>query len=201
MTVDQTLLAFSTPIRQFSYANVDELNRELASRILAMREASPGLRQSNYGGWHSHRKFLQNLGPELANQLVKMFVDNVIATVTSIAELDTPLPQSVGVEAWANVNHKGDSNAAHIHGGCAWSGVYYVAADPSPSCGGELYFMDPRTSALMVTHPYNVFKTGNRMALKPAAGNMVIFPSFLYHGVDPYYGETPRISIAFNLAS
>ena len=78
MKVDQTLLAFSTPIRQFSYANVEDLNRELASRILAMREASPGLRQSNYGGWHSDRNFLQNLGPELANRLVKVRVHRAL---------------------------------------------------------------------------------------------------------------------------
>lgn len=200
MTIDQTFLAFSTPIRQVSHPNVEDLNRDLTTRILAMRENSAGLRQSNVGGWHSDRAFLQNLDPQLANQLVKMFVDSVVATVTSVAEIDTPLPQSVGVEAWANVNLRGDSNAAHIHGGCAWSGVYYVAADPSPASGGELYFIDPRTSALMVAHPYNVFKAGNRIALKPIAGNLVIFPSFLYHGVDPYHSESPRISIAFNLA-
>jgi uncharacterized protein (TIGR02466 family) len=201
MTIDQTFLAFATPIRQFRYSDVDEFNRELASRVLAMRDASAGLRQSNVGGWHSDREFLQNLDPQVANRLVKMFVDNVTATVTSVAEVgDTPLPQSVGVECWANVNQKGDSNATHIHGGCAWSGVYYVAADPSPSAGGDLFFIDPRTSALMVTHPYNIFKSSNRMAIRPQAGNIVIFPSFLYHGVDPYLGDTPRISIAFNLA-
>jgi uncharacterized protein (TIGR02466 family) len=128
-----------------------------------------------------------------------MFIENVRATMVSVAEIDAPLTNEVGIEAWANVNVKHNANASHLHGGSAWSGVYYVASDPSPAAGGDLFFTDPRTAALMVTHPYNVFKSGTRIALRPEPGLMVIFPSFLYHGVDPYLGETPRISIAFNV--
>ena len=199
-TVEQTLLAYPTPIRRHLYTDVADFNRELAAKILAMRDASPGVRYSNVGGWHSDRWFLKNLGHEFAERLVGMFVENVRATVMTMVELDTPLPDQVGVEAWANVNGKGDTNAPHIHGGSPWSGVYFVATDPSPSAGGDLFFTDPRTAALMLTHPFNIFKTGSRIAVKAEAGRIVIFPSFLYHGVEPYAGETPRISIAFNLA-
>jgi uncharacterized protein (TIGR02466 family) len=198
--VDQTLLAFPTPIRRYVYKDVEEFNRELATRILAMRESSPGVKYSNMGGWHSDRNLLHNLGQELGNRLAGIFVENIRATMLSVVEMDAPLPQELGIEAWANVNLKGHSNAPHIHGGSPWSGVYFVATDPSPSAGGDLFFTDPRTSALMVTHPYNVFKCASRIALRPEPGQIVIFPSFVYHGVDTYSGDSPRISIAFNLA-
>lgn len=34
--------------------------------------------------------------------------------------------------------------------------------------------------------------------ITPGAGLMVLFPRYLVHGVNPYFGERPRISIAFN---
>lgn len=200
-SIEETLLAYPTPIRRHTYKDVDDFNKELTTRILAMRDAAPGVQRSNAGGWHSDSQLLHNLGRELAERLVAMFVENVRAAMMAVAELDTLLPVELGIEAWANVNTKGNANAAHIHGGSPWSGVYYVAADPDPSAGGELFFTDPRTSALMVTHPYNVFKSSSRITLRPEPGQMVVFPSFLYHGVETYRGETPRISIAFNLGS
>ncbi len=51
----------------------------------------------------------------------------------------------------------------------------------------------------MSTHPLNPFGTTNLLRLAPTPGMMVVFPSFLYHGVLSYHGDAPRISIAFNL--
>lgn len=65
--------------------------------------------------------------------------------------------------------------------------------------GGQLIFTDPRTAALMVNHPYNPFGATNHVTVTPVAGMMLTFPSFLYHEVTAYEGDTPRISIAFNM--
>ena len=35
--------------------------------------------------------------------------------------------------------------------------------------------------------------------IAPTPGLLLVFPSFVYHGVHPYRGSKPRISIAFNL--
>ena len=43
------------------------------------------------------------------------------------------------------------------------------------------------------------FNAMNPVTLRPEAGVLFVFPSFLYHGVHPYQGNSPRISIAFNL--
>jgi hypothetical protein len=35
--------------------------------------------------------------------------------------------------------------------------------------------------------------------VRPQAGLIVIFPSWLYHWVHPYAGHTPRIAVSFNV--
>lgn len=192
-----TLLAFATPIHQRRYAGLEGFNAELKAKILALRDRSPGVQVSNVGGWHSETNLLQTLGDPHASRLGQMFVECVRAAFESVVEPGTPFPSEHSMEAWANVNLRGDTNATHIHAGCPWSGVYYVATDADAA--GELEFTDPRTHALMVTHPLNPFHTTNSIRVAPAPGMMVVFPSFLYHGVLPYRGEGPRISIAFNL--
>src|SRR5687767_1955151 len=107
-SVEETVLAYPTPIRRHLYKDVEALNRELAAKILAMRDSSPGEQRSNIGGWHSDGRLLHSLGQDLGGRLAGMFVENVRATMMSVAELDGPLPGEVGVEAWANVNVKGN---------------------------------------------------------------------------------------------
>ena len=40
---------------------------------------------------------------------------------------------------------------------------------------------------------------GASEVIVPKAGNLVMFPSWLSHGVRPYHGDDVRISIALNL--
>ncbi len=197
LNVKNTLMAFVTPIRQARYDNLGEFNAEITRRVLAERKKTPTQKYSNVGGWHSDRQLLQKLGEPFGSQLARMFIENVAATLETIVEITQPLPEKHSVEAWANVNEKGDTNAAHIHAGCPWSGVYYVSTDEN--AGGEIMFADPRTEALMVNHPLNPFQATNNIMVAPVPGMMLIFPSFIYHSVHPYMGNVPRISIAFNL--
>jgi uncharacterized protein (TIGR02466 family) len=192
-----TLLAFPTPIHQARYNGVGELNAEVAKRILALRTKSAGVQKSNIGGWHSEATLLQDLGEPYGSQLGRMFVESVRALLGNLFEGMEALPTRVNVDAWAIVNEAGHSNQPHIHAGCAWSGVYYVAVEPG--MGGEIYFQDPRTEAVMCPHPYNLLGTAALVTLAPSPGLMLVFPSFVYHGVHPYRGPQPRISIAFNL--
>ena len=39
---------------------------------------------------------------------------------------------------------------------------------------------------------------GDPLRVRPQAGLLVLFPSWLYHWVHPYVGETPRIAVSFN---
>ena len=59
-----------------------------------------------------------------------------------------------------------------------------------------LEFLDPRAGVEAVTAPGDPY--GEPFRVRPQAGLLVVFPSWLYHWVHPYAGQTPRIAISFN---
>src|SRR5260370_18835012 len=61
---------------------------------------------------------------------------------------------------------------------------------------GMLEFLNPRAGAEAVSAPGDPY--GEPFRVRPQAGLLVVFPSWLYHWVHPYAGETPRIAISFN---
>ena len=102
--------------------------------------------------------------------------------------------------AWANISRNTNYHRLHNHPGSAWSGTYYVSVGtPAPAhpLSGVLELLDPRPFTEMVTTPGSPF--GQRAVVRPEPGLMVLFPSWLYHFVNPFYGEGERISIAFNV--
>jgi hypothetical protein len=77
--------------------------------------------------------------------------------------------------------------------------VYYVDSgkeNPDHPLSGILEFLDPRAGAEAVSAPGDPY--GEPFRVRPQAGLLVVFPSWLYHWVHPYAGETPRIAISFN---
>jgi uncharacterized protein (TIGR02466 family) len=196
--INETMLAFATPVYAKRHDDLGPMNDALAAFVLEDRQRNPGEMASNRGGWHSSRDLLQRLGDPHARRLGQMFFEGIKAAITTLVE-GVEFGGQAGIECWANVNERGDWNEAHIHPNCPWSGVYYVATDTSAEAGGELRFTDPRAQALMLAHPLNPFHATNNLRIRPQPGMMVVFPSFLYHAVEIYNGAGPRISIAMNL--
>ena len=70
------------------------------------------------------------------------------------------------------------------------------------SRGGLLRLFDTRTGADAFLDPANQrmrqpFAVGN-LDLQLQAGQLVVFPSYLFHEVTPYYGTDVRITVASN---
>lgn len=65
---------------------------------------------------------------------------------------------------------------------------FYLEADEA--AGGELEIFDPR----WVNAPWRNISEGYK--IKPKTNKLVIFPTFLWHKVNPYYSKTcPRMAI------
>lgn len=104
--------------------------------------------------------------------------------------------------AWVNVNHNPYIVAHHVHNDCPGmliSGVYYVKAGEDASL---LEFKNPNPVAGFVIFP-NMIKDFNSfnssvIRIKPTTGQLVLFPSWMSHGVVPAESQEDRISIAFN---
>lgn len=97
--------------------------------------------------------------------------------------------------AWAVVYQPGGSHEIHGHHDSAWSGVYYVNADPDPAAGGTIDLFDPR--ATMLARHAGAGSASVR--IHPYPGLMLVFPSWLLHSVAPVTGDQLRICIAFNV--
>lgn len=125
---------------------------------------------------------------------------------TAYKAFDTYLKTSVAREIsdWNNYEMKGwitghgkdYSMTIHNHSGAHLSGVFYVMAEDFKS-GGDLVLSDPRSNANRGYDEYfdPMFV---RKHYQPKTGDYMIFPSFTYHHVNPYY-STMRICIPVDL--
>jgi uncharacterized protein (TIGR02466 family) len=198
---------FPTPLVIATMPDAEPLNDELR-RIILAREQSSGesVQRSNHGGWQSTWDMHQWGGAPM--QKVLAFGRDVAAQIT-VDRTGKRHELAWRVNSWANVNRQGHGNQFHTHPGALWSASYYVddggiAADPS--LGGEFEIQDPRGVAPVMYAPYLTFPgpdgaaLGEAQRLTPQAGMLVVFPSWLSHGVRPYRGTRERISIAINFS-
>jgi uncharacterized protein (TIGR02466 family) len=191
--------AFPTLIGTVLVPDASTMNEELQALILADENRYGSLGRSNIGGWHSQTDFLDR--PDAAvDALTTWLTWAVRRMVEATAESGAPTA-AMSLAAWATICRSGAYHAPHSHPDSVWSGVYYV--DPgTPSAGqplgGVLEFLDPRAGAESVAAPGDPY--GAPFRVRPQAGLLVIFPSWLYHWVHPYTGQTPRIAVSFNAA-
>jgi uncharacterized protein (TIGR02466 family) len=99
---------------------------------------------------------------------------------------------------WANINPPGAVNTPHAHPNNYLGGVYYVQTDEGAE---EIVFSDPRPQASVISPPLTeeTIYTGNEVAFEAKDGRLVLFPSWLTHGVPVNRSNRDRISIAFNI--
>jgi uncharacterized protein (TIGR02466 family) len=99
---------------------------------------------------------------------------------------------------WINVMSTGAVHAAHIHPHSAISGTYYVSVPPR---SGAIRFEDPRLSMMMAAPPRkeNARPENRQFAdVEPKTGMLLLWESFLRHGVEANGAQSPRISVSFN---
>ncbi len=191
------LMAFATPIAQMRIAECDEINPGLRRAILENEVANPGNSRSNVGGWHSSDDLLD--WPQAEFAVLKSSFEAAARNMMTVIAGGKPFEIEMALSSWANVSRHGSYHQPHSHARNHWSGVYYVDAghpDPKWHKSGQIELQDPRERAEMAATPLNPF--GRTVAVPARAGMMVVFPSWLTHWVNPYYGEGERISIAFN---
>lgn len=196
---------FPTPILKARPPDAEALNRALLESIEMQRAESAGIDRSNIGGWHSDTD-MTTWGGEPARSLATFAVQEVSAHMVDVAAAGKR-KFDWSIEMWANVNQPGDANQLHCHPAAYWSGVYYP--DPggaeAESGGGELVLEDPRYPLAYMTVPDLLLRAQDQspmysqVAIRPEAGLLVLFPSWLRHSVRPHRGERARVSIAINL--
>ena len=126
----------------------------------------------------------------------------VITAATTFLEKGLRLPpRRLEIErSWINVFKPGAQEAQHSHDGSLLSCSYYVEA---PEHCGDLAFPDPigprRSYRAFTQTAGDNFLTLHEMAFKPQAGRLIMFESWIQHGVHCNKSDQVRISLAFNL--
>lgn len=199
-------LYFPTMIFTIDCFEHDKLNTYLLEEIYAERARDEkGIVRSNFrglGGWHSQ----SNLHTLSAYKPLKDRIERACEKISRQLGYWDRKKLKIGT-MWSIVNPAGSSNKAHIHPKCHWSGVYYVSA---PKNAGDIEFIDPRTAHLMNQPRFTPGEKRSKenwtkVRFTPKPGKMLIFPSWLYHGVEPNLSnlkgkDGERVIISFNLS-
>ena len=101
---------------------------------------------------------------------------------------------------WVNLLNAGGYHSAHIHPHSIISGTFYVEAPPG---AGAIRFEDPRLPMMMAAPQRRADAPETLrsfVTIKPEAGMLLLWESFLRHEVLPGKAKAERLSISFNFA-
>ena len=201
---------FAVPFGESRLASCERLNRQLEALFLARetdeyRNPTPG--QSPQQEMFESR-FNLFLWPEACVQELRGFMlDCVARTVLEASDLQAAELARLQMHnhTWFHVTRHAGSFVAHNHPLASWSAVYCVRPGehlPEAPASGVLRFIDTRPGADAYQDPAN-------RRLRPAfalrarevrleEGQIIVFPSFAFHEVSPFYGRDTRITVATN---
>jgi uncharacterized protein (TIGR02466 family) len=166
--------------------------QQLANDIVAWSKQDEGLKKTNVNGWHSETNMhelpqFKLLVDELFKMTNEVFKQEYLDRVPRIGNM------------WANINYPGGYNKPHIHPNSLFSGVYYIKAEPN---SGKLVCTDPRPGIQTVMPkrkegepPKHLWRECH---IEPKVNRILMFPSWLWHSVQPNESNDIRISVSFN---
>jgi uncharacterized protein (TIGR02466 family) len=101
--------------------------------------------------------------------------------------------------SWATKTIDNTSSHSHNHKNSYYSGILYL---DFTGTGGEIEFEDfglkPSSFLLNTPTNTNLFNC-QTINFTPEKNLVLFFPSYVVHNIRPYFGSSPRYSIAFNV--
>jgi len=101
---------------------------------------------------------------------------------------------------WFNMNFFKDYNRHHCHPENKISGVFYVSTPKN--CGNIIFINSSPIEHFLplkeINGNFNNFNS-THWFLPPLENYLYIFPSWLYHHVEPNLSKKPRITFSFNV--
>ena len=189
---------FPSPVFQFKIKNHKELNKKLSEYIYNLKkDDNKGIQRSNVNGWHSKNfKIEKDNVPYNFVKAIHGHIKEVIVDGFGWKYI----PEKVGIsEIWAIINQKNTFNKSHNHPGSYLSAAYYVKA---PNDCGNIHFYDPneikKFNSPAIEQLTELSTSG--FSIKPEEGNLLLFPSYLYHDVGKNNSDSDRIVISFNVS-
>lgn len=200
--------AFAVPICHARLEPCDRLNRELEQLFLARETQeyrNPAPSHNPQAEMFESRVDLFTWPELCVQELRKFMLESVfrVAMAASETAREEFARLRLNNHTWFHITRSTGYFVAHNHALASWSAVYCVKnGTDHASDGGLLRLFDTRTGADAFLDPANQrlrrpFVVGDlELQLRP--GQLVVFPSYLFHEVTPYYGSDIRITVATN---
>jgi len=201
---------FAHPVGFFRLDNLETLNLELKKIILNSENSTS--KNDNPSQkiqpevFESKFNFLEWPIPAVTN-LRTGFINRLTDVICQITQFDKNELKnlSFGCSSWFHITRRGGYVQPHDHPNASWSIVYCVCSgdkDEEHQSSGSLIMQNPAGGVNMYKDPCNNNFNGefnqNARKFTLEAGDMVIFPSYLFHWVSPYMGNGERITVASN---
>ena len=203
--------AFSVPLIFARHDDPQELNQALG-RLFRQRASSDAYRNPEPRVKRNETLFESRFNlfdwPEnCVRELRDFCFHQLFRTLSELNGYDQEVLKDLryACESWFHLTRTGGYFAAHNHPNHSWSGVYCVRhdGDDPDSDSGRLTFLNPNIASNRYVDAGNARLqrpfSGAPLMLRLEPGQLVLFPSWLYHEVTPYEGETERITVAFNV--
>ena len=200
--------AFAVPIGHARLPSCERLNLELEQLFLA-RE-TPEYRNPTPSHNPQPEMFESRVDlftwPDACVQELRTFMLESVFRVAMSASGMAPEEFArlrLNNHTWFHITRPTGYFVAHNHALASWSAVYCVKEGSHDAPGsGLLRLFDTRTGADAFLDPANQHMRPpfavSDLDLRLQAGQLVVFPSYLFHEVTPYYGSDTRITVASN---
>jgi uncharacterized protein (TIGR02466 family) len=179
-----------------------EFNSQLLKECRQLRRDDVAGRRwsaQNYpGGYTSYGSvhWLQRISPTF--KALESMLDRHVAAFAAAVQWDLDGRKLSMTDCWINIMQKNAVHGLHLHPLSTLSGTYYVHV---PAGTPGIKFEDPRLDRFMAAPPR---KSASSRTMRPwgtfpaAAGQLLLFESWLRHEVVPIRIAAERISISFN---
>lgn len=171
----------------------DDQVKNLSDQIDQIRNL-PNAPYSNAGCWRSGHVYKD------INWLLKAITDKVFYAVDLYSNKDQMFNKEIGkiskkslkIKYWTNINQPYSRNVLHSHKDSIFSGVYYIQGTDT----GVLRIMNP---ANMLGDCSNLSPFTRDFQFIPKDRDLILWPSWLPHEVEPNTSTRERINIAYDV--
>ena len=148
--------------------------------------------RSNFNGFQSPYKPLRD---------DPYFSEDERAALIQMIHGAVGLSKNFRIMAAINCSPGVSHNTAHVHPNTEIAAAFYISVPPN---SGQIVFRDPRPQCEMSGLHYKFGRSmpslGPRYPVRPEVGELLLFPGWLMHQVEPGQNEKElRISMAMNI--
>jgi uncharacterized protein (TIGR02466 family) len=185
---------FSTIIANEQYEYHNEIESQLVSHCLKLQQKV----ESGGKGWISNKTYNTSDGQYeiyYDNEFDKLsqWINGRIYAYCDETGISRTNLQNSG--SWFNIYQRGDYQEKHVHPTSTISSIYILTA---PKNSAKIYFSSPLNEMYHVNYNRQQQNSVPQIWCDSIPGTLIIFPSYLPHGVDSHDSDTIRISLSYN---